>query len=67
MSVPIRGGDTLTYGEAHKVFSGLRLAGSTTAESIPLAVSRDGSRIFWAQGMEQPESNVIHVKTGAVK
>jgi hypothetical protein len=35
--------------------------------SRPLAVSHGSSRIFWLQHVEQPGSNVIHVKTGAVK
>jgi len=67
MSVPVDGSDTLTFGAPRKLFSGLRLPGGTVASSIPLAVSRDGSRIFWAQAIEQPESNVIHIKIGAVK
>jgi hypothetical protein len=29
-----------------------------------LAASKDGSRFFWLQGVEQPDSNFIHVKTG---
>jgi hypothetical protein len=67
MSVTVDGSDTLTFGAPRKLFSGLRLPGGTVASSIPLAVSRDGARIFWAQGIEQPESNVIHIKTGAVR
>lgn len=67
MSVSVEGGDTLTFGAPRKLFSGLRLPGGNVASSIPLAVSRNGSRIFWVQGVEQPESNVIHIKTGAVK
>ena len=66
-SVPITdsGGD-LNFGPAVRLFSGLRLpAGSTTA-SRGLAVSRDGSRIFVAQRVQQAEPNVIHVMTGAV-
>jgi hypothetical protein len=30
----------------------------------PLAVSRDGSRIYFPQAIEQPEADVIHVRTG---
>jgi serine/threonine protein kinase len=41
-----------------------RLSGAGANKgSRPLAVSHDGSRIFWAQGVEQPDSNLIHVKT----
>lgn len=29
-----------------------------------LAVSRDGSRIYYQQPVEQPDSDVIHVRTG---
>ena len=30
----------------------------------PLEVSRDGSRIYFAQGVEQPDADVIHIKMG---
>jgi hypothetical protein len=30
----------------------------------PLAVSRDGSRFYFPQAAEQPDSDVIHVRTG---
>jgi hypothetical protein len=42
-------------------------APSRDASSRPLAASHDGARIFWPQGVEQPDSNVIHVKTGWLK
>jgi len=29
-----------------------------------LAVSRDGSRFYFPQAVEQPDSDVIHVKMG---
>jgi len=29
-----------------------------------LAVSRDGSRIYYQQPVEQPDSDVIHIKMG---
>ncbi len=35
--------------------------------ATPWAVSRDGSEIYWLQGVEQPGSNVIHVRTNAVQ
>ena len=60
-------GTELSFGPPHKLFSGMRLPPGWYASSRPLAVSRDGSRIFWLQGVEQPDSNMIYVKTGAVK
>jgi hypothetical protein len=65
MSIAV-GGSGLTFGPPHKLFSGLR-TGFNSTSAMPLAVSRDGSRIFYLQAVEQPESNVIHVKIGAVK
>jgi hypothetical protein len=59
-------GDELRFGAPRPLFSGLRPPG-TVASSSPLSVSRDGSRIFWLKGVEQPESNVIYIKTGWVK
>jgi hypothetical protein len=41
----------------------VRPAPSTVAQSQSLAVSRDGSRFFLVQGVEQPEADVIHVMT----
>ena len=35
--------------------------------SVPLAVNRDGSRIYFVQSVEQPDSGVINVRTGAVR
>jgi hypothetical protein len=35
--------------------------------SRPLAVDRDGSRIYFLQSTEQPDSGVINVRTGAVR
>jgi serine/threonine protein kinase len=67
MSVSVEWNGNLKFGPPRKLFSGLRLPSGATSSSVPLAVSHDGSRIFWAQGVEQPESNVIHVKTNAVK
>ena len=42
-----------------------RPVGSYTG-SIPWAVPRDGSRIYWLQGADQPGSNMIDVRTNAV-
>jgi hypothetical protein len=30
----------------------------------PLAVSRDGSRIYFPQAFEPPDSDVIHIRMG---
>ena len=38
-----------------------------TSGSRPLAVSRDGSRIYFLQSTEQPDSGVIHVRTRAIR
>jgi hypothetical protein len=67
MSVAVEGSGDLTFRTPRKLFSGLRLPAGSVSNSVPLAVSSDGSRIFWLQALEQPESNVIHVRTGAVK
>ena len=44
----------------------LRAPVGSFAAAIPWTVSRDGSRIYWLQGVEQPDSNVIDVRTNAV-
>jgi hypothetical protein len=66
MSIAVDGSGTLSFGAPRKLFSGLRTGVSSTV-TMQLAVSRDGSRIFYLQAVEQPESNVIHVRIGAVK
>ena len=68
MSVSVdTAGDQLRFGAPHVLFSGLRLPAGSIAASRPLAISRDGSRIFWVHGIEQPESNMIYVRTGLGK
>jgi len=37
------------------------------AGARPLAVSRDGSKIYFLQSAEQPDSGVIHVRTHAIR
>jgi hypothetical protein len=54
-------GGTLTFGGSTQLFGGHRRAFSSVAQSQGLAVSRDGSRFFLAEGVEQPDSGVIHV------
>jgi len=44
-----------------------RLPSSTFGDLNFLAVSRDGSRFYIAQGVEQPDSGVIHLKMGSLK
>jgi hypothetical protein len=46
------------------LFSGLRWPAGHTASCRLLAVSRDGSRFYFPQSVEQPDSNVIHVRMG---
>jgi hypothetical protein len=60
-------GSELRFGAPQKLFSGLRPPPGLLTGQRPLAVSRDGSKIFWAQGVEQPDSNMIHIKTGWIK
>lgn len=65
MSVSVdAAGNQMRFGAPHLLFSGLRLPAGAVAASRPLAISRDGSRIFWVQAIEQPESNMIYVGTG---
>jgi hypothetical protein len=47
---------------APELFSGLRWPVGYNVSTRPLAVSRDGSRIYLLQPVEQPESGVIHVR-----
>jgi hypothetical protein len=44
-----------------------RLPATTFGDLNFLAVSRDGSRFYIPQAVEQPESDVIHVRTGWTK
>ena len=64
MSVSVTAGrDGLQFADPQPLFAGLRLAPGTTLNSRPLAVSKDGSRVFFAQAVEQPNANVIHIAT----
>jgi hypothetical protein len=68
MSIPVEGTDiALRFGSPHPLFSGLRQAVGTVPRSMPLAVSHDGSRIFWVQGAAETESNVIQVRTNVIR
>jgi hypothetical protein len=57
-------GGRLRFGVLELLFSGLRAPAGSDVSTRPLAVSRDGSRIFWVQGAEQLGSNVINVRMG---
>jgi hypothetical protein len=54
-----------TFAKPVRLFGGVRRAPTAVFLSRGLAVSRDGSQIFVAQGVEQPESQVIHVLIGS--
>ena len=57
-------GSGLRFGVPERLFSGLRSPAGSTLSSRPLAVSRDGSRFYFPQAVEQPDSSVIHVRMG---
>jgi serine/threonine protein kinase len=66
-SVGVQGtGDQLGFSKPESLFSVARPMGLVSA-SRPLAVNRDGSRIYFLQSDEQPEAGVIHVRTGAIR
>jgi Tol biopolymer transport system component len=66
-SVGVQGaGDQLRFSEPESLFSVTRTLGLVSA-SRPLAVNRDGSRIYFLQSAEQPDAGVIHVRTGAIQ
>jgi len=68
MSVTVEAAGTeLRFGAPRQLFAGLRPPPGMNASHTTLAVSRDGSRIFWLQGVEQPDSNMIYIKTGWLK
>jgi len=60
-------GSELRFDDPHILFSGIRLAPGLVLANMPLAVSHDGSRIFWLQGPNQPDANIIHIKIGAIQ
>jgi serine/threonine protein kinase len=60
-----KAGSGLHFGAPEKLFSGLRSANGLNGSSKPLAVSRDGSRIYFVQAVEQPaNSNLINILSG---
>jgi serine/threonine protein kinase/Tol biopolymer transport system component len=66
VSVESIGGE-LHFGEPHALVTGLRPTAGLTMAARPLAISRDGSRVFYLQGIAQPEANMIQIKTGFFK
>jgi eukaryotic-like serine/threonine-protein kinase len=62
-----RGAHGLRFSAPRRLFSGLRAPAGVVRQDSPLDVSRDGSRIFWLQGPDQSDSDVIHVRTAAVR
>ncbi|MBI4892330.1 MAG: PD40 domain-containing protein [Acidobacteria bacterium] len=65
MAVPVAWGAGPSFGSPRALFTGLKPPAGSSMMSQLLAVSRDGARIFSAQGIDQPEANVIHINTGA--
>ena len=65
ISVDTVGGE-LRFGAPVLLFSGVRVPAGLNIAHRPLAVSRDGSRIFWPQAAEQPGSDVIQIRTHGV-
>jgi hypothetical protein len=54
----------LHFNTPELLFSRLRWPAGDNRSCRPMAVSRDGSRIFLVQGPDQPESNVINISVG---
>ncbi|HUJ50174.1 MAG TPA: protein kinase [Bryobacteraceae bacterium] len=54
--------DTIRAAKPEALFN-VRVPAGLTANSVPLAVTRDGSRILFAQGAEQPDPQLTYVMT----
>jgi hypothetical protein len=68
MSIGVeKAGSDLQLSEPRRLFSGLRLPPGVVRMNDPLDENRDGSRIYWTQGREMPQSDVINVKLGGTK
>ena len=66
-SVRVSGvGSQLHFAPPELLFSVTGPLGMTSG-SRPLAVNRDGSKIYFLQSTEQPDSGVIHVRTHAIR
>ncbi len=65
-SVKVTGSaDSPAFSAPEKLFAGVRRAPTAVFQSQGLSVSRDGSRFFIVQGVEQPDTNVIHIMMSA--
>jgi serine/threonine protein kinase/Tol biopolymer transport system component len=66
-SVGVQGiGEQLRFSAPGQLFSVAQPMG-ILGGSRPLAVNRDGSRIYFLQSAEQPDAGVIQVRTGAIQ
>jgi hypothetical protein len=64
-SVKVTGsGESFSFGEPVKLFSGLRYPANMVQQSVYVQVSNDGSKIYWVQAAEQPKDGVINIKFG---
>jgi DNA-binding winged helix-turn-helix (wHTH) protein len=61
LRVEVRG-STLLASPPEALFD-VRVPAGLTGDSTPMAVSRDGSRILFAQGVEQPDPQLTYVMT----
>jgi hypothetical protein len=61
-----RSGSELRFGTPRSLFSDFRSPAGVNASDRPLAVSRDGSHIYYIEGVEQPDTDMIHIKLGAL-
>ena len=59
--------DRLHFSAPELLFSNIRWPSGYSSRSRPLAVSRDGSRIYFNQAVEQPNIKAIHVRMGWAK
>ena len=63
-SIPVTtSGDALLFGVPVALFA-VGSAAGLVARLNPLAVTRDGSRIFFPRAAEQPDANMIHITAG---
>src|SRR5579862_313061 len=69
LSVRVEGtGETLQFAEPKKLFSvAAPMEAAVASGARPLAVNRDGSRIYFLQSPVQPDAGVIKVRTGAIR
>jgi hypothetical protein len=66
-SVRVEGsGEQMRFSMPEPLFSAQPPSG-TNSGSRPLAVNRDGTRIYYLQSVDEPDSGVINVRTGAIR